>query len=506
MTFPAMQLDTALDLFVRPKLQRSAKRLSLSAQRRLSLLILVVVDALALSLALVLAYWIRFHAAAPVFDATIPDPSFYMRLSLSLIPLWLALFWAYRLYDWETLLGGLREYAAVFQAAIAGAIVIAMAQFILEEMSVARGWVGLTSGLVFLLVALCRLALRRVAYAARRRGYLMTNTLIVGSNDEARLLGQQLQAWPTSGLNMLGFVAASNGEPQAYPGSRLAGSCYVLGSLDQLDTLIRRYNVAELILATSALGRETMLDIFRTYGASPTVHLRLSSGLFEILTTGLQVKEFASVPLIDVNRVRLSGIDVVIKRFIDVTLSLVGLLCLAPVFIAIAMRIKRDSPGPVFHRRRVMGLNGRQFDALKFRTMVVNGNAVLAAHPELARQLAANHKLKDDPRITRIGRILRKYSLDELPQLFNVLIGDMSLVGPRIIAPVELKQYDQWGMNLLTVRPGLTGLWQVSGRSDVTYAERVHLDMQYIRNYSIWLDCHIIWRTIPVVFMGRGAY
>jgi lipopolysaccharide/colanic/teichoic acid biosynthesis glycosyltransferase len=182
------------------------------------------------------------------------------------------------------------------------------------------------------------------------------------------------------------------------------------------------------------------------------------------------------------------------------------LAVLAPVFVVISVLVKLDSPGPVFYRRRVVGLHGHQFDALKFRTMHTNGDQILAANPTLMDDLATTHKIKGDPRITRIGQVLRRYSLDELPQLINVLRREMSLVGPRMISPPELKNYGQWAMNLLTVRPGLTGLWQVSGRSDVSYEERVRLDMFYIRNYTIWMDLHLISRTLPVVLSGRGAY
>jgi lipopolysaccharide/colanic/teichoic acid biosynthesis glycosyltransferase len=196
----------------------------------------------------------------------------------------------------------------------------------------------------------------------------------------------------------------------------------------------------------------------------------------------------------------------VIKFILDYSLTAIGLILISPILIAIAIMIKLSSPGPVIHRRRVMGINGTQFDAFKFRTMVVNGDEVLAAHPELQAELAQNHKLKDDPRVTRIGKVLRKFSLDEFPQLFNILRGEMSLVGPRMISPEEINMYNQWDINLLTVRPGLTGLWQVSGRSDVTYDERVRLDMYYIRNWSIWLDLQLILQTIPAVLKGRGAY
>jgi lipopolysaccharide/colanic/teichoic acid biosynthesis glycosyltransferase len=153
-----------------------------------------------------------------------------------------------------------------------------------------------------------------------------------------------------------------------------------------------------------------------------------------------------------------------------------------------------------------MGLNGRQFHALKFRTMVTHGNEILEKYPELKVELGRNHKLKTDPRITRFGAFLRRYSLDELPQFFNVLRREMSVVGPRMISPEEVCKYRQFGMNLLTVLPGITGLWQVSGRSDISYDERVRLDMYYVRNWSIWLDLQLVFQTIPAVLKARGAY
>ncbi len=153
-----------------------------------------------------------------------------------------------------------------------------------------------------------------------------------------------------------------------------------------------------------------------------------------------------------------------------------------------------------------MGVNGTQFDAFKFRTMHENGDEILDQYPELKAELALTHKLKVDPRITRVGNLLRKFSLDELPQLFNVILRDMSLVGPRMISPAEMTKYKQLGINLLTVKPGLTGLWQVSGRSDLTYEDRVRLDMYYIRNWTIWLDLQLLWQTFPAVIKGSGAY
>ncbi len=153
-----------------------------------------------------------------------------------------------------------------------------------------------------------------------------------------------------------------------------------------------------------------------------------------------------------------------------------------------------------------MGVNGSQFNAYKFRTMRIDGDNMLEDQPELKAELESNFKIKDDPRVTRLGKILRKFSLDELPQLINVLRGEMSLVGPRMISPPEMGKYGKWGMNLLTVKPGLTGLWQVSGRSDIDYQERVRLDMHYIRNWTIWQDLYLIAATLPAVIKKKGAY
>ncbi|MFV2045309.1 MAG: exopolysaccharide biosynthesis polyprenyl glycosylphosphotransferase, partial [Anaerolineales bacterium] len=285
-----------------------------------------------------------------------------------------------------------------------------------------------------------------------------------------------------------------------------SGELPVLGSLDQLDELVAKHNIGELVLATSALSREDMLGIFERYGVSNGVNVRLSSGLFEVITTGLDIREIGYVPLVSVNRVRLTGTNRILKLLLDYALTIPGLILISPLLLLIALAVKLDSRGSVIYRRRVMGLNGREFDAFKFRTMVTNGHEMIEADPELKAELDEQHKLKDDPRVTRLGAFLRRFSLDELPQLFNVILRDMSLVGPRMISPPEMSKYDQWGINLLTVRPGITGMWQVSGRSEINYAERVRLDMHYIRNWSIWLDLHLVLQTIPAVLKARGAY
>ena len=472
-------------------------------QWRLFTFTLIISDVLMTAAAFRVAYWVRFELKLPLFYLeTAPPIEHYQNLMFILVPVWLAIFAILGLYDRKKLLGGTREYASVFNATAVGMFVVIAVGFLAPDFIVARAWLLLAWFFAFLFTSLGRFMLRRVVYLLRRQGFFLSPALIVGANEEGLSLARQLLTWQTSGLHILGFVDSK------FPaGTPVVDGLYALGKVEQLDKLIQHYKVEDLILASSAFStRDSLLDIFRKYGIASGVNVRLSSGLYEIITTGLSVQEFAYVPLVGINQVRLTGIDRILKLALDYSTTLLGLLVLWPVLLVIAILIKLDSPGPVIHRRRVMGVNGRHFDAFKFRSMVVNGDEVLAKYPELQEELAKNHKLKNDPRITRIGNFIRKTSLDELTQLFNVLRREMSLVGPRMISPEEMEMYKKWGINLLTVRPGITGLWQVSGRSDITYEERVRLDMHYIRNWSIWMDLQLLFQTLPAVIKKRGAY
>ncbi len=195
----------------------------------------------------------------------------------------------------------------------------------------------------------------------------------------------------------------------------------------------------------------------------------------------------------------------VVKRCIDILLALIGIVLLAPIFCIIALCISIDDHGPVLHFREIVGSQGKRFWALKFRTMITDADAYLQRHPQLMNIYLQNMKLERDPRVTRVGRFLRKTSLDELPQLFNILIGQMSLVGPRIIHPSELSRYGVYASKRLSVKPGLTGLWQISGRQHMSYEERIVLDMYYIDHCSILLDLLIIVRTLKVFVIHTGA-
>jgi exopolysaccharide biosynthesis polyprenyl glycosylphosphotransferase len=460
---------------------------------------LIILDFLALGFAFWAAYQLRFVIFP--YGSTFDEPT-YRRIALFMIPVWIIIFAAFQLYNHQYLFGGLQEYSRIFNAILAGIGVLILFDFLRNTApGVSRGWLILSWALAFSLVISLRFTFRRLIYALRVRGHLLSPALIVGANNEGRALAEQLRHWRTSGMYIVGFF-----DVEKPVGSPVENGYRVMGNLGDLEKFVLEENIEEIIIAPTALSREQLLTVFGLFNHLPGVNLRLSSGLFEIINTGLRVKEFASVPLIEANPIRITGFDAFLKTLIDYLLTVIILFFIWPILILIGVIIKIDSPGPVIHRRRVMGTNGVQFDAFKFRTMYTNGDEILEAYPDLQKQLEHEYKLKDDPRVTRTGKFIRKYSLDELPQFFNVLLNQMSLVGPRMISPPEMDEYGQWGINLLTVKPGISGQWQISGRSDISYQERVNMDMYYIRNWTIWTDIYILLATIPAVIRKKGAY
>jgi len=344
-------------------------------------------------------------------------------------------------------------------------------------------------------VAIGRFLMRRFVYWLRRAGKVGQRVLLIGSGSDVTDLAGRIRETPASGLHVIDVYDPAWLESE--PGDLIGPSTFRMR--------INSLQIDSVIVSQPSVSQPALSRIVREL-SDTSVDLQLVPGMYEILTTGVQVREIRGLPLVTMNKVRITGLDYVLKRGLDYVVAGMTLLVLAPVLIGIACAIKLGSPGPVLHRRRVVGQGARRFNAYKFRTMYINGAEILAAHPELAERLIRDGKLEDDPRVTAAGRWLRRWSIDELPQLLNVLGGQMSLVGPRMIAEEELRYFGHWRENLSTVMPGLTGLWQVSGRSRLGYDDRVRLDMQYIRGYSIWFDIEILLRTVPAVVRGVGAY
>ncbi len=337
-----------------------------------------------------------------------------------------------------------------------------------------------------------------------RRSWWGSGVVVLGAAQTGASVVKLLRQQPGLGLKPIVLL-----DDDASKQGRFVEGVPVLGSLDLAPRVAKEYRVSYAILAMPGVSRTRLLEIFHRHG-SIFPHLVLIPDLFGLGSLWVSARDLGGMLGLEVRQRLLMPLPRWIKRTLDLVLVALSAPLVLGLGVLVALLIRLDSPGPIFYNQERIGYQGRRFRAWKFRSMVHNADAILqthlSQHPELREEWAKDHKLRDDPRITRVGSILRKTSLDELPQLWNVMHGEMSLVGPRPIVQAEVERYgDQFSL-YLQVTPGLTGLWQVSGRNDTTYSDRVSLDAYYVRNWSVWLDFYIIARTVWAVLFSRGAY
>ena len=339
---------------------------------------------------------------------------------------------------------------------------------------------------------------------SRRHLAYVQNTIIVGAGQVGQLVAKKLRQHPEYGLNLVGFV---DDRPKDRPAS--LDDVALLGGPDNLPRLVQVLDVERVIVAFSNDSHEEMLDLIRSL-KDLDIQIDLVPRFFEVIGTNVGIHTAEGLPLIGLPPLRLSRSSVTAKRAMDLTLSLVGLALLAPVFAVVALRIKLDSGGPVFFRQLRMGCGGRTFEILKFRTMTADAEERKPDYAALNKHRSEDgdprmFKIPNDPRITRVGAWLRSYSIDELPQLINVVKGEMSLVGPRPLILEEDRHVVDWRRNRLNLKPGITGLWQVLGRDDIPFEEMVRLDYVYVTTWSAFNDLKLILRTLPAIFRPRAS-
>jgi len=352
-------------------------------------------------------------------------------------------------------------------------------------------------------VALVPLGRALIRYLFARREWWGYPVAVLGAGETGRMVLRSLQRQPGLGLKP---VAVLDDDPEKHG---LLEGVPVVGGIELAPVLARELGVQYAIIAMPGVPRAKLLEILEEYGNTFT-HLLLIPDLFGFSSLWVSTRDLGGMLGLEVRQQLLLPGKRLTKRALDLGLAVVMGLIISPLLVLIAFLIKLESPGPVIYGHLRIGQGGRQFKAWKFRSMVQDADRVLREylerHPELREEWERDHKLRSDPRVTRVGRFLRKTSLDELPQLWNVLRGEMSLVGPRPIVTEEIKKYDDKFTLYTKVKPGITGLWQVSGRNNTTYEERVNLDTYYVRNWSPWLDLYILARTAWVVLTREGAY
>ena len=451
---------------------------------------------------LVVAYFVALELAPPGSTADRVAPVWEMAIFVATMPLWILLARVYGLYDRDeerTDHSTVDDVVGVVQVVTLGTW-----SFLVLTHVTGLPYPNLARLMVFWLLAILLVPLFRAASRAvgRRQPAYVQNVIIVGSGHVARMLADKIEKHDEYGLRVVGFV---DHDDRAAAFSKKAP---LLGTTEDLARLVREHGAQRVAIAFSTDSHDQTLHVIRAM-QDTDVQIDIVPRMFEVLGTNAQLHTIEGMPLVGLPSPHLSGSSRLLKRWFDVTASAIGLFLLAPLFLAVALLIKLDSRGPVFFRQVRMGERNRTFRVFKFRTMVPDAEDRKADLAHLNMHNGDDprmFKVPGDPRVTRMGRMLRRWRVDELPQLINVLFGSMSLVGPRPLILDEDQHVAAWARRRLDLKPGMTGLWQVLGASDIPFDEMTKLDYLYVTNWSLREDLRLILLTLPALTRGRAAY
>jgi exopolysaccharide biosynthesis polyprenyl glycosylphosphotransferase len=456
-------------------------------------------DILLIALGFLLAYITRQHLRF--------ENNFYLESSaIALLLGWAMLVWVALGYWWEIYDRIDAAHPRVilrdaFRQCLLGTVLLVLLQYV-EHTDLSRSFVGLFAGFTWFLLCLFRLNAGRLLGAMRGRFGVSHFVMVVGLGEPAQRMARLIEEAAFYGIRLTGFLADTPGPPEV--AEIELGGRYPVHALDTLPDLLRKHVIDEIIFAVDSRRLAELEDVMLACDEEG-VRTRVSVDFFPHVNSQVYLDRLGGSPLLTFSATPHDEIRLLVKRALDIVLAGAALLFFFLPMLFIAAIIRMTSPGPVIFRQERCGLNGRRFVCYKLRSMCENAEAMRASLEHLSeRELAI--KIPNDPRLTKVGRWLRKFSVDEMPQLWNVLKGDMSLVGPRPAIPEEVAQYQSWQRRRLRMRPGLTCLWAVSGRDSVDFETWMRLDMQYIDNWSLALDWKILLRTIPQVLSGRGAH
>ena len=482
---------------------------------------LVIADAVAAAISFMLAFYVREGVSvfAPEGGLAWSDRfEPYAALLVFVVVIRLLSFRYCNLYRVRGEFSFVDDAIRIFKATAIGSLLIVAAAFLyrggfqFRAFSYARGVFVTDFVFVLIIVGLVRLVMRSVQTFVRSRQINLIPTLVVGRGPEASLFIREMRERPALGYRVIGVVETVPNAPAATLNYE---DVPIIGTLESLPEVIRDSGANEVIIADPQVNGDALFEVMMRCGRRRGVEFRIAPSLFNCLPRKTEIDQIGVLPMIRLFREPLSSGARILKRTFDLIVAALAITLLFPVWLIIALLIKLDSKGPVFYTQERVGMDGRLFLLYKFRTMKADADSELhreyqrafiagRAEANLGNETKPTYKLLADPRITRIGKALRRISLDEVPQLLNVLSGDMSLVGPRPPIPYEVEAYELWHRKRLDMKPGLTGLWQVSGRNRLPFEEMVRLDLFYIENWSLLLDLKIILRTGFVMLGGEG--
>lgn len=507
--------DALLELMAEPGVKRAhipmlaeefVVPVPLERKKHYAIIVLrVATDVIAYLCAARFAYWLRFENLAvvtrfpPEAALSLGDAMFALVIAM---PVLISFLKICGLYETRVRVRTLDRFPRIVAAVNGFIITLLVAMFLLDASGSYRGYTIFFWFTCILFLATGRILLQSWYSVMGKIDVVERNTLLVGAGQVGKALALKLVQHPEFGLRPIGFIddhplIERFSEPEIE-------DLRVLGGLKEISSVIEERNVEKVIVGFSRDSHESMLELV-TLCNNAGVECSVLPRLFEVITDDVLVSDVGGISMVPVSKKSFSVSSNAIKTVEDYAVALLGLAVFWPVLVAVAIAIKLDSPGPVFYRQTRIGRHGRPFQFIKFRSMVVGADMV-RDDLESERGDDLLFKISDDPRITRVGRWIRKFSIDELPQLFNVLKGQMSIVGPRPGLPEEVEKYKGWQRLRLNAKPGITGMWQVNGRSDLPFDEMVKYDLYYIECWSIWLDIKTILRTFIAVLHGRGAY
>ena len=436
-------------------------------------------DAIAIYLALNFAFDVRYNIAwLPLIERLVPITERYAVMIPVAIPLWLALFAFNRLYDPRYLISGLQEYGKLVVACSFGVLLLVVLSFLEPSLSVSRSWLVFCWLFGILFVSMERFVIRRIVRLLRAHGIFLTRALIVGANEHAQAIARQLAPATQSGVQVVGFL-----DDYLPLDSRVLDDLRVIDRPTELARVSRETRATEAIVVQGAIAWESFMEIIRGVAALDDLAIKLSPGFYEIMATGVTLSQDGFVPLLALEKNRITGVDALLKNLFDYSLGLIGLMLASPLLAITALLVRWASHGSILEPYHVLGQREKPFTTWKFRTH--------RAEPE---------RNTED---YNLSKSLYRMGVDKLPQFVNVLRGEMSLVGPRPIPVSRAQIYQEWLPTLLTVKPGFTGPWVVAGTDVQSLEDEIRLDLYYIRRWTIWLDVQILLQTILRLFQGE---
>jgi len=482
----------------------------LKQQARLIASLVFLLDLALISAAFFLAHALRSHLLPALGGRWIPGALYPVERYLPLLPLalalWSVLLWSSGRYRSHRTVPVLDEATAIVRITVTASILFLLVVWglrlderLLDDGRLSRIWIALFALLTGVLLLSEKLALRASSRYVRAHGFNYRTVLIVGANAAARAIAESILGHRFWGYRVAGFVAD---EDEAMPAA--LGDLPVLGRVSEIGRILDAQVIDEVLFAIDRRDFERFEDLFLALQEQGII-TRFALNFFPHAKASVQLEDLDGAPLLTFSTGPTSVGGLLVKRTLDIVLGSVLLVLALPILATLALLIRISSSGGVLFRQTRCGRNGRLFTLYKFRTMIADAEERRHEFAHLNEMDGPVFKARNDPGVTRFGRLLRRFSLDELPQLWNVLKGDMSLVGPRPPIPEEVAQYARWQRRRLAMKPGLTCLWQISGRNELDFDQWMQLDLAYIDTWSPWLDLKILVRTVPVVLSGKGA-